>query len=281
MNASIDGIMERLRAQVEHKMHTAPLTISDHEIDAMSHHCASLSWEAEDRRQKARDAVEAHARRDRDAKAEAQRYRDDVIAALRPKDIVFRNSVLETLNDHAIELALEHRIQVIAGGLGIKGSACNRTITVPPVTNFESYACVLHEIGHEVSPEGDSRQFRYVVIDKHLIAIGGEIGAWRWAVSHAKWWMSAMQREMCSALTSYSPHATPDERTQMADFIKWANARVTDHPDPPDVLAKTLVKLQIAGAPSPSEQKSATESDAVLKTRIAKILEAAVKTATP
>jgi hypothetical protein len=160
----------------------------------------------------------------------ATRHREAVTAALRPQGIIFRNASLGSLNDHAIRLALDCQIDVFCAGVGGRahGAQDNRSITVPPVCDERSYAILLHELGHVASPDGDSRQYRHVVIGSSLIAIGGETGAWTWAVSHATRWTRDMQDVLSQSLDSYRSHAaTSEERDAITDCIAWARARVS------------------------------------------------------
>ena len=159
-----------------------------------------------------------------------------IVAALRPKNIVFRSSHLRDLNEHAIELATRLRIQVTArqfagGGCAHHGT---RAIECPPVTNESSYAVFLHEVGHLESPQGDSRQYRHSVSDvagrPGLIAIGGECGAWRWAMRAAKMWTREMHGAMSDAMRFYASYADADEKDEIVSLLSDSAIRIADKP---------------------------------------------------
>lgn len=180
-----------------------------------------------------RQAIDNH-RRDVLAQQQASEQREAarreaVASAIRPSDIVFRSENLERLNAHAISLAVERGLTVVCSGVGGDASCTqdSRTITCPPVTDESSYATFLHEFGHTM-PAGDSRQYRHCVTSTNLIAIGGEVGAWRWAIDHALRWTRDMADVLCQSLTSYLAHATTsDEREAIADCIACSQARVS------------------------------------------------------
>ena len=154
-----------------------------------------------------------------------------VETALTPSGIVFRNELLPRLNAHAIELCVQHGVTAVRSA-DTHGRAFQeaRRILTPPVTNEENYAVTLHELGHIVSPEGDSRQYTHVITDDALIAVQGELGAWRWAVAHALVWTKAMQGQMYAALLSYRHRATPAEADAMVRLLMHAHSRITPNP---------------------------------------------------
>jgi hypothetical protein len=193
-------------------------------------------------------AIVLRAKAEREAAAAAvQRRRNELTAALRPAEIVFRNAHLERLNADVIETALRHNIRVrpVAMGQGAFAYSSERLIACPPVTNEFTYAVALHEIGHLVSPDGDSSQYRYVVAEKSCVAIGGEVGAWRWAVAHAgNNWSTEMQGRLYDAMKDYATFANSnDERLEIAELIHWASRRVTDRPVDPERLRKQLFAI--------------------------------------
>jgi hypothetical protein len=160
--------------------------------------------------------------------------RDLAIAALCPKDIVFRDPFLKSLNDHVVDLVVRYGIAVKRRPYGSGGAAYNETreISIPPITNESSYCTALHEIGHIVDPDGDSRQYKHVIMavgdePNAMVAPGGEIGAWIWAYRNALKWTLPMQEQMCRSLKYYASQATPDERVSMAMCIRSACLKVT------------------------------------------------------
>lgn len=168
---------------------------------------------------------------------EAASRRKCVADVLTPRGIVFRNLHNEQLNAHAITLALEHHIAVVRCHYDeARAEQEARRAHVPAVTNDQTYAVFLHEVGHVVSPEADSRQYRHAVekIDdsarQALLSPLGEIGAWRFAVTHALTWSAEMQAEMYRCLSSYVPTATDDERWAMRCFVTEAALKIKDKP---------------------------------------------------
>ena len=160
-----------------------------------------------------------------------------VTKALRPDGIVFRNRYLESLNEHAIELAAKHRITVEQRCDGTAGAILeHRKGCVPCVTNEATYATFLHEVGHVVSPEADARQFSYRLEEnsngsKSLISPAAEVGAWRFAVANARpRWTRGMQDEMFRCMKSYAADATDDERFDIVVCISQSAFRVVDRP---------------------------------------------------
>lgn len=177
----------------------------------------------------------------REAKAAAEaenEKRQKVTAALRPKGIVFRTAYLEELNSHAIDLAVQHDIRVVRQAADLGGSASQetRTIHVPAVTNETTYALCLHEIGHVVEPAADSRQYKYTIEEmssgsRALIAAGGEVGAWKFAIANAhRGWTRQMQDELFRGLEWYSKRATADERELFCACVTRGALLITDKP---------------------------------------------------
>jgi hypothetical protein len=157
--------------------------------------------------------------------------RELVVKELCPHGITFRTPLLQQLNDHAVMLAVQHGITVkrTRDGHGWAHQEA-RVIHAPAVTNEETYAVCLHEMGHIVSPAGDSRQYTYV-IKSHgdhasLVAPAGEVGAWRWAVDNAVVWTREMQQRLYESLKSYAYSATEDERNQMCSCLISACGRM-------------------------------------------------------
>ncbi len=153
-----------------------------------------------------------------------------VTAAIRPNGIRFRTGLLEQLNDHAIALAVQHGITVTRSHDGPSwGSQELKQICASAVTSDETYCVFLHEVGHVVSPEADSRQYRNFVEKGFLYAAGGELGAWRFAVKHALTWTAAMQHRLEESLQHHPAFtgATPDEEDAIVDLRAWARARVS------------------------------------------------------
>ena len=151
--------------------------------------------------------------------------------ALTPRGIVFRTPLLARLNAHAIELCLQHRITATrSADTGGRAHLEARRIVTPAVTNEAHYAVTLHEIGHVVSPDGDSRQYTHVIADDTMIAVGGELGAWRWAVDHALAWTQPMQDRMYGSLLRHRQRATPAEVGEMVQLLVSASLRVAPNP---------------------------------------------------
>lgn len=157
------------------------------------------------------------------------------VSVIRPSWLVFRNHELRALNDHAIEIARRYHLKTKACLHGQqRASQPTRTVCTPAVTNEETYCAFRHEAGHIVSPDGDSHQYRYEVVEdaNHTCtaSAGGEIGAWRWALDTAHVWTRGMQEEMASSLASYRSHANEDERESMALLVAEAAMRISDRP---------------------------------------------------
>jgi hypothetical protein len=93
-----------------------------------------------------------------ESKAAQARDRVPVEAALCPTGIVFGNSLLQELNQHAIDVAVRYGITVEADERGECGWANweKREISVSAGTSEITYAILLHEVAHIVDPEADS-----------------------------------------------------------------------------------------------------------------------------
>ncbi len=107
------------------------------------------------------------------------------------------------------------------------------SIVVHAVDSEENYAVVLHELGHLVGPDGDSRQCPHVKTTgthSSVIAPSGEIGAWRWAAATALVWTRDMQDCLFESLQTYRDAATFDERFAMSMCSAEAALRITDRP---------------------------------------------------
>jgi hypothetical protein len=153
------------------------------------------------------------------------------LTALTPRGIVFRNDLLPRLNTHAVDLAVQHGVTVRrATNTHGRADPEGRTITCPAVTDDATYAVFLHELAHVVDPDADSRQFPHHVSDTSLIAVGGELGAWAWAVKHALVWTKPMQEKMHASLLSYRQHATPADVTAMAALLVRASMTIVASP---------------------------------------------------
>lgn len=158
-------------------------------------------------------------------------HREIVAAQLCPKGIVFRTPFLAQLNAHVIDLVDKHGINVTRIH-EVRGAAHSgdRRIDVPACTNETTYAIVLHEIGHLVSPDGDSHQYPYEIKDGCCIAPGGEAGAWRWAIDNALQWTVEMHRKLYQSLYSYSLSATGDERFELSRVLSRSALSISDAP---------------------------------------------------
>ena len=153
------------------------------------------------------------------------------LTALTPRGIVFRTARLADLNRHAVDLAAQYGVMVRrATNTHGRANPEGRTITCPAVTDDATYAVFLHELAHVVTPDADSRQFPHHVSDTSLIAVGGELGAWNWAVDHAKVWTKPMQEKMHASLLSYRQHATPADVTAMAALLVRSSMTIVASP---------------------------------------------------
>ena len=170
------------------------------------------------------------------ARHKAEMRRQAVVAAITPRHIVWRHPLFERLNAHAVTLALQYRLRVIrredGGGCA---DAERRTIWTPAVVNEAAYAVFLHEVGHAVDPQADSRQYADAVImavpgtPSALVSMQGEIHAWRWAVAHALVWTVAMQNRMYEGLLGYAGRgSTREQRFQMWSALTVAAGRIAD-----------------------------------------------------
>jgi hypothetical protein len=206
----------------DEKLRNAPASLTDADIENLDKYYGN-----ERQARSAREAARAK------GDPQANRKRAAVVAALRPKGITFRTAELEQLNDHAIELALLHDVSVKRRTSGNGGSACfeQRLIETPPVTNEAAYAVFIHELGHIVDPEADSRQYPNIITKTKTISIEGEVGAWRWAVKNALRWTAEMQNRLYEGLTGYQVHAASlEQRDLMADCLKTSCLRIVDRP---------------------------------------------------
>jgi hypothetical protein len=236
LHARIAASEEPYFKRAVHRWKSAPRTLTDYDI-----------WLI--RRRDSHDGHRAEAARRRGTYDEPDvekiagdaARRERVTARLKPAGILWRNEFIRSLNDHAIDLVMSRSLEVVCSGVG--GRACasqdNRSITVPPVTDESSYAVFLHEFGHVASPEGDSRQFRHQVTEDSLIAIGGEVGAWRDAVTRAKWWTPVMQARLAKSLGSYSSSSFADaeQRRDCDTLIAWAETKMRSHPQAERIAA--------------------------------------------
>lgn len=172
-----------------------------------------------------------------------------VIKAIRPKGIQFRSELLQRLNDHAADLAVRHNIIVERSEDRWCAFQEERRISVPAVTNEYSYATFLHEVGHIVSPDADSRQYANKVADVSgypgLISVPGEIGAWHWAVANALTWTREMQDSLFRGLKFYNRHhMTDDDDVQpMRDLVRFAWERVDGRNWSTEALDQRLSEL--------------------------------------
>ena len=147
--------------------------------------------------------------------------------ALTPRGIVFRSVRLADLNRHAVDLMAQHGVTA-RRATDTRGLADpeGRSITTPAVTDEATYAVCLHELAHVVDPDADSRQYPHHIAGGCRIAVGGELGAWRWAHAHAKVWTQPMQDRMYASLLSYRRHATPAEAAAMVDLLVRASLSI-------------------------------------------------------
>lgn len=164
--------------------------------------------------------------------------RELVAKALSPAGIRFRTPFLQSLNQHATDLAVTHEVTIQRIHDDVRGAALSEewVIECSAVTNEETYAIFLHELGHLIDPDGDSSQYRYVLKEgfvtgrKSQIAAGGEIGAWRFAVRTALQWTREMHQTMYESLASYRSYGTSDERFEMASLLSQSAVKVRDRP---------------------------------------------------
>jgi hypothetical protein len=176
------------------------------------------------------DEYRAHVRQraaSQKAAQEAARYRATVTRALRPDDITFRNDLLRRLNQHAIDLVVRHGLTVRVSPDG-GGWQSGTTVCVPLPVSEAAYAVTLHEMGHALCPDADSRQYANLIEGGHIYAVGGEVGAWRWATKHALVWTCEMQERLYESLLHHPAYrgATEDERWDMSTLLRSACLRV-------------------------------------------------------
>jgi hypothetical protein len=207
------------------------------------------------REREAREQAEAN-------RAQATR-RKEIAERLRPNGIVFRSEFIEKLCEHAIDLVVKHGITNVylqhdGGGAAYQES---RSISVPPVTNESSYATVLHEIGHLVDPEADSRQHRNVVRKNERLSSDGEIGAWFFAAKNALTWTREMHDDMYYALgVYYKDLATEDELERIKSFVQWSGLRIADRPLTWDQLQRQCGNLTKTTSIAPAVAVDASPS---------------------
>jgi hypothetical protein len=125
----------------------------------------------------------------------------------------------EEMHRHILHLLKHHRIrhsrsQSRAGGAWIVArEVCN----ILPVTSEVSYATALHEIGHILGRDQESR----FVVER-------ERGAWDWARQEASTWTPAMEQESSRLLAEYE---TLGPRATSVDLLKLHAARARGGPD--------------------------------------------------
>jgi hypothetical protein len=92
-----------------------------------------------------------------------------------------------------------------------------KRIEVAPIIGPETYAVVLHEVGHVAQPCQPSHQ--RVVVDKLTsYCVRCEIGAWQWAQREAVDWQRPMHDVLVESVASYRKHGTPAEQTEIDQF---------------------------------------------------------------
>jgi hypothetical protein len=135
---------------------------------------------------------------------------------VRAKGFVARTPFIEKLVAHGEALVRTHNVRVRACRTGSGGAASygQRQVECAPITDEASYSTFLHEMGHLLSPEGDSRQHRHVIVKDFagiagdsLVSIGGECGAWAWAIRNAETWTRAMHDDLVDGLSHYARYA--------------------------------------------------------------------------
>lgn len=95
-----------------------------------------------------------------------------------------------------------------------------RRVDVPPVVDVEAAVTCLHELGHilgEPEPEGSPSKPGEFGIGR--ICVAAEIRAWRWALDRSPVWSRRMHDSMTAAISTYRPHATPDEVLEIDALI--------------------------------------------------------------
>lgn len=216
--ARLEKMHDDDRERARQRMRADPEALTDYERRLLGREYRDFVRRRDADRQAAQEAAQS-----------AARYRDTVTRSLRPAGIQFRNDLLPRLNQHAIDLAVRHGLTVQrstnSGGWAVQET---RTISVPPVVSEETYAVALHEIGHVVSPDADSRQYRNFVEGDALHSLDGELGAWRWAYKHAMVWTLEMQERLYRSLVANPAFraATDDERWRMGALLTSACLRI-------------------------------------------------------
>lgn len=208
--AFLESLQERDRKRAAVKLRQAPHSLSTYEKRLLGR-----VWDEYEGKQRA-----------------ASERRGAIEKVLRPGWLRFRSELLLELNQHAVEIALQHNLRVEPRdpGTSAKGRIQTRTIHVPPVSNDETYALFLHEVGHVVDPNADAYQFRYTRANGVIASPLAEVGAWRFALKTARRWTRSMQDEAAGGLISYARDANDDERSSMVLFMTDANSLVCDRP---------------------------------------------------
>lgn len=191
--------------------------------------------------------------------------RQAVIEALRPKGIVFRSTFLEALNTHAIDLAVKFNVTVQRNTRGTNAWGCQerQKIFCPAVTDEETYATCLHEIGHVVDPNADSRQYAHHFSDDQtwLLSVEGECGAWAWAAKHASQWTVTMQEHLFASLRGYAIGADTAKKQAIAACVQLAAKNISDRPWTPEQVRHKCAELERIPVAALSSQHSAPTVD--------------------
>lgn len=214
MDVALEGFKASDLARARRRLATEPDSLSRYEQDLLGdewHQHVKAQREEEQRSAKKQEAHEA------------------IVSVLRPAGITFRCAELEQLNAHAIALASLFSVKCCRSDKA-SGSAAERRVNTPAITNHERYGVFLHELAHAIAPMADGRQHRYTATKEQRVSPGSECAAWEFALGHAKVWTADMHNAAAFGLISYAPFATPFERDQMVAVVKKSAAKVSDRP---------------------------------------------------
>jgi len=132
---------------------------------------------------------------------------------------------VEKLAKHAKDLATAFKVELfLSSELFERDNACairhpdgkRRAVLGYPVTDETSYAVVLHELGHHLSPWGNLRYELRLKKPKSLeegkrylrLMLEEERAAWDWAKHNALYWTTAMMQVEQLAYGSYERKVT-------------------------------------------------------------------------
>jgi hypothetical protein len=171
---------------------------------------------------------------DQERAEEIGQQREAVAAVLiGPPGTVIRRTFIRDSVEQLIDRIVANRVTARRDCRRPAANILSRTVYGDRALTESALAEWGHELGHILSADADSWQWRHTFIQDTVVSPRAECAAWSWCFDNCyrRIWTTEMQERMTQALNTYRLDATRDERDLITATIADGFKRLRPAPD--------------------------------------------------